>query len=111
MSGGRTDDQEGFLKRIVMALAAAAIGTLCLGAPAIAAPPAYCQHYAQQAVWQFHRNQSIPGCFHGANAVWSPDWAHHYDWCLGAPIEQARAGDTQRGDRLHQCSFEAYGHP
>jgi hypothetical protein len=92
--------------RKIIALAAA-IGIASFAVPASAANPGYCEHYASQAVWQFHRNESIPGCFHGANARWNANWAGHYNWCLGAPFEAARAEDSYRGARLHECMAAA----
>ena len=76
-----------------------------------AASEGYCRHYAHQAVWQYHRSQEIPDCYRGDNAVWSPDFYHHYRWCLDVSYDQARNGDDMRGSRLHACSMAAYGHP
>jgi hypothetical protein len=75
-----------------------------------AADPGYCQHYASQAVWQYNRNRSIPGCFHGADGRWHANFDVHYGWCVTAPYEAVRAEDSYRGERLHECSFRAYGH-
>jgi hypothetical protein len=99
------------LFKTIICLAATAVGVASLSVSAGAANPDYCHHYASQAVWQFHRNQSIPGCFHGADNRWNPDWHVHFDWCLGAPIDAARTEDGYRGARLHECSLAAWGHP
>ena len=93
--------------RIFVAIAVVAI----FSAHAEAADPGYCKHYAEQAIWQYNRSLKIPNCYQGDNAVWVPNFDHHYQWCLGVPYEQARAGDDMRGRRLHQCSMAAYGHP
>ena len=92
---------------------AVAVTLIAISTPTIqahAADAGYCAHYADQAVWQFNRNRSIPGCFHGADGHWHPDRAAHYGWCLTAPYEAVRAEDSYRGARLHECSFKAYGH-
>jgi len=99
------------LLKSLMTMTAGAAAALLTAFPTLAASPAYCAHYADQAVWQFHRNERIPGCFKGADARWNPDWRHHYDWCLGAPFETARAEDAYRGAVLVQCSMAAFGHP
>jgi hypothetical protein len=78
--------------------------------PAQAADPAFCAHYAHQAVWQYERNRSIPGCFHGGDLRWNPNYDAHYGWCLSAAYDAARTEDSYRGDRLHECMFRAYGH-
>jgi hypothetical protein len=93
--------------RIAFAIAALAVFAL----PASAASPEYCKHYADLALWQYHKSQTIPNCYQGDTAVWSPNFEHHYQWCLGVPERQARAGDKTRGERLHQCNMSAYGHP
>ncbi len=95
----------------IAGVAVAAAGLALISFAADAAPPDYCHHYADQALWQYHKSQTIPNCYQGDNAVWTLDWAHHYNWCLGVPIEQAREGDNLRGRRLHECSMAAYGHP
>lgn len=76
-----------------------------------AADPAYCAHYASQAVWQYNRNRSIPGCFHGTDGTWHADYQRHYGWCVTADLAAARDADSYRGDKLHECSMRAYGHP
>lgn len=82
-----------------------------MSTPVAAANQDYCKHYAQQAVWQYNKSLKIPKCYQGDNAVWTPDFQHHYQWCLSVPEKQARAGDDTRGQRLHQCNMAAYGHP
>src|SRR5579875_1209329 len=71
-------------------------------APAEAAPPGYCHHYADLAVWQFHRAMA-GGCIDGPNLRWQANWNAHYSWCLGAPYGAARHEDDLRGGRLHAC--------
>ena len=97
------------MKSAILMFGAAMVGAALAGTPAQAADPGYCRHYADLAVFQFHRNQSIPGCFHGADGRWNADWQNHYNWCLGASWEAARAEDAYRGGRLHECNFRAYG--
>jgi hypothetical protein len=89
---------------------AMAISIASIGVPSYAASPGYCQSYANQAVRQFHRYQSIPDCFHGADRRWSANWSRHYSWCIGASVATARAQAGHRGTLLRQCSFLAYGH-
>jgi hypothetical protein len=91
---------------ISAALASIGAGTFA----ADAADPGYCQHYASQAVWQYNRNRSIPGCFQGADGRWHANYGVHYGWCVSAPLDAVRAEDSYRGDRLHECMFRAYGH-
>ena len=32
--------------------------------------------------------------------AWSPDYNHHYDWCMRVPRTQSEAGTSQRADDL-----------
>ena len=86
------------------------IAMLSIATPSYAANERYCRHYADQALWQLHRAQSIPGCFHGYNNVWNGNWDHHYNWCRSVSYQQARNGDSMRGDHLHECTYRAHGH-
>lgn len=92
-------------------LAGALLSTSANVSVARAADPGYCKHYAELAIWQYHRSQQIPNCYQGDNAVWVPNFPHHYDWCLGVSWEEAQRGEAIRGNRLRQCSMTAYGHP
>ena len=87
--------------------------SLSLLAPTLAsaAPAGYCHHYADLAVAQLHWNQAVPGCFKGYDNRWNADWSRHYDWCLSADWNEARAEDSYRGGRIHQCRMNAWGHP
>lgn len=93
--------------RFVLLTAAAAAS---LPAGARAADPGFCDRYAHQAVEQFERNTHIPGCFHGENGRWHPDFRRHYDWCLGAPYEAARNEAGIRHERLEECRAHAHGY-
>jgi hypothetical protein len=42
--------------------------------------------------------------------VWTPNFDHHFTWCLGVSHGQAMAGEDIRGNRLKQCNMAAYGH-
>jgi len=92
------------MKSIAFALAALVAAT-----SAQAADPGYCHHYADLAVFQFNKNLSIPGCFHGADLRWNTNWDGHYSWCLSTDYDAARSEDDYRGMRLHQCNMAAYG--
>ena len=93
------------MKTIAFALAALVAAT-----SAQAANPGYCHHYADLAVWQFHKTESIPGCFRGADLRWNANWEGHYAWCLGADWAAARTEDDIRGHHLHECNMAAFGH-
>ena len=90
-----------------LALGAFGIGMLTLEARA--ADPGYCDRYARSAVAQFERNRSIPGCFHGANARWSPNFDSHFGWCVRVPAGAAEEEKAVRTGRLRECMFAAYG--
>lgn len=98
------------MRKTMLVIGAALVSAGLVAGAARAANPDFCHHYADQAVWQFHRNMEIPGCFHGANNQWNGNWEGHFNWCLGAPWEAAREQDSYRGHRLHECMFRAYGH-
>jgi opacity protein-like surface antigen len=82
----------------VAALAAAVI----VPAASQAAAPGYCHHYADLAVWQYHRAMEH-GCIGGPSLRWNGNWDGHYSWCLGADYWAARHEDDIRGHRLHEC--------
>ena len=92
------------------ALAVGAFGIGLLTIEARAADPGYCDRYARSAVAQFERNRQIPGCFHGADARWSPNFDAHFGWCVRAPFGAAEAEKASRTGRLRQCMFAANGH-
>jgi hypothetical protein len=101
---------EGLLFKSLIALSAAVAVLASNVVPSYAASPGYCQYFAKEAVRQFHRYHSIPDCFHGEDWRWNASWSRHYNWCLGAPINTARAQESRRATLLRQCSFLAYGH-
>jgi hypothetical protein len=101
---------EGLLFKSLIALSAAVAVLASNVVPAYAASPGYCQHFAEEAVRQFHRYQSFPDCFHGEDWRWNASRSRHYNWCLGASINTARAQESRRATLLRQCSFLAYGH-
>jgi hypothetical protein len=86
---------------LAVALALTALGPFT--ATAQAADPGFCDGYARQAVAQYVRYRSIPGCFRGANRRWNPSYGTHYAWCLRAPYGAARVESAWRRERLSGC--------
>ncbi len=93
--------------KTILSVAVACAGVAALSAPAMAAPPAFCAQYAQQAVHEVDVNMSIPGCFKGFDARWDKNFNHHYNWCLGVAFEQANAERDYRRARLAECRAHA----
>lgn len=86
---------------LAAALALTALGSFT--ATAQAADPGFCEGYARQAVAQYVRYSSIPGCFRGANRRWNPSFNGHYAWCLRAPYGAARSEAAWRRAQLRGC--------
>jgi hypothetical protein len=82
----------------------AAMMMLNAGSGAKAADPGFCRDYAATAVRQFNAAFSVPRCRGGMNGPrWSPEFHIHYDWCLGAPYNAARAEEAGRGNYIYGC--------
>lgn len=79
------------------------------GGGTFAADAAACQAYAAQAVAQLKENQSIDGCFKGADRRWHADYDVHYGWCLTAPPQALAAETSYRAARLRDCRDRALG--
>jgi len=89
-----------------LALGVAAFGTFT--PKAHAADPGFCERLRpRQAVAQYNRNRSIPGCFRGANRRWNADFDGHYGWCLRASYVAARSEGAYRSDGLRGCMIRA----
>ncbi len=61
-------------------------------------PDARCDQYAKTAISQNQQNMESACGFTGP--AWSPDYNHHYDWCVRVQKEQADAGTKMRSDDL-----------
>jgi hypothetical protein len=69
-----------------------------------AADPDFCRDYARSAIDQYHRAVDLHcDWLLRDQAVWSPDYPHHYNWCRGVSREQADQGRDQRRDALDRC--------
>lgn len=75
--------------------------------PALAADPDFCRDYARNAIQQYRIAMDHRRCAERVHdfAVWSPDFQHHYGWCLGVSRDQAWAGRNQRQELLSQCAY------
>ena len=73
-----------------------------LAPSAQAANPAACVGYANQAVFQQHRNLA-QGCgFVGPR--WQKNYGLHYAWCLTAPYSAVKHETSARHHMLQQCT-------
>ncbi len=86
----------------------AAFAAASTAAPlAQAADPGFCRQYANLALHELRVNQETPGCFHGYDSRWHPDWRRHYEWCLGVSPATAAAERDYRRMRDDQCRARA----
>jgi hypothetical protein len=71
----------------------------------LAADPGFCRDYARSAIEQFREAEHHDRCRDHIRdfAVWSPDWDHHYGWCLGVSRDQAWDGRRHRQEFLDGC--------
>ncbi len=85
------------------AVAVAAIFSVASLVPlAQAANPAVCVSYANQAVFQQHRNLKMGCGFVGPR--WQKNYGAHFAWCLTAPYGAVTNETAIRHNMLNQCS-------
>jgi hypothetical protein len=92
------------LKKLIAA--SATMTTLAVVAPlsANAAPPDFCQGYAQAAINQVRGALANPGCAASIRGPrWSSDFQLHYNWCLTQPIPAVEAERGARTGFLRAC--------
>jgi len=94
-------------------LCVALLGGWGAASAARAADPDFCRDYARSAVSQYREAESREPCRERIRdfAVWSPNWQHHYGWCLGVSRDQAWAGRRQREDFLDRCEHHGWDRP
>jgi hypothetical protein len=68
---------------------------------AMAADPAACRQYADQAIQQNQQNVQLDCGFDGPR--WSSDHDGHYHWCLQQPAAAVGEESMARDDRLDEC--------
>jgi hypothetical protein len=92
------------VKKLCLLPVIGAVALLGATSGAKAADPGFCRDYAATAVRQFNAAFSVPRCRGGMNGPrWSPEFHIHYDWCLGAPYNAARAEEQARGNYIYGC--------
>ena len=66
--------------------------------------PEFCRDYAQVAVEQARNCFASSACRSQDqnDGVWSTDFQHHYDWCVGVSYSEAGLGRDQRTEILVQ---------
>jgi hypothetical protein len=70
-----------------------------------ASDPGLCRQYAKVALGQVRAALADPRCGAGVQGVrWSTDFSVHYEWCLGASLEAARAESDARARYLRACT-------
>jgi hypothetical protein len=75
----------------IAAMAAALVAGSGAALSAHAADPYFCADYARVAVHQYEVASNHPNrCMSQIHdfARWSPDYQHHYSWCLGVSRDQ-----------------------
>jgi hypothetical protein len=68
-----------------------------------AADKAFCRKYAKEAVGSAKRIYNAPCSHLLSSPVWSLDIEAHYNWCLGATVEEANAQAYSRLMRVSTC--------
>ncbi len=90
------------MRKLIIASISVLIGTATFAAgTAQAANPAFCNIYAQQAVWQESQNLANGCGLFGPR--WSFNFAGHYAWCLSVSKAQANAERNARKWSLITC--------
>jgi hypothetical protein len=90
-------------KLIFTGLSMVALAALA-SAPVQAAPPDFCQNYAQAAINQVRGALANPGCAATIKGPrWSPELQVHYNWCLSQPIPAVEAERGARTAFLRAC--------
>ena len=93
--------------KLTLALCAAtAVAVVGLSSTARAADPDFCRDYARAAADQYRQATAHHRCMDQIDnyARWSPDWRHHYNWCLGVSRDQAWGERNARRDILNECA-------
>jgi hypothetical protein len=82
---------------------ATALSVLTLSS-ARAAPPDFCQDYADAAVNQLRAALANPACAAGVRGPrWNPSHDIHFQWCLSQPIPVVEAERGARTGYLRAC--------
>jgi hypothetical protein len=72
--------------------------------PGHAAPPDFCQNYAQAAINQVRGALANPACAASIKGPrWNPEFQVHYNWCLSQPIPAVEAERGARTGFLRAC--------
>jgi hypothetical protein len=72
--------------------------------PGYAAPPDFCQNYAQAAINQVRGALANPACAATIKGPrWNPEFQVHYNWCLTQPIPAVEAERGARTGFLRAC--------
>ena len=96
--------EDNVLKKLTYAsLSMAALAALT-SLPVEAAPPDFCQNYAQAAINQVRGALANPGCAASIKGPrWNPEFQVHYNWCLTQPIPAVEAERGARTGFLRAC--------
>jgi hypothetical protein len=67
-----------------------------------------CRNYAQRAIQQYQEVTNPlaerRGCNVNSSPRWSLNYQDHYNWCLGAQVEQLRSEEKARTDYINKCN-------
>ncbi len=92
------------LKRLMLAILAAAAPAVVMPMAAQAADAAFCRAYAEAAVNQVRGALANPRCAHRINGTrWAPEARVHFEWCLTQPIPAVEAERAARTEFLRGC--------
>jgi hypothetical protein len=92
------------LKTLIATSAAVAALAVVASVPGNAAPPDFCQGYAQAAINQVRGALANPGCAASIRGPrWSSDFKVHFNWCLTQPIPAVEAERGARTGFLRAC--------
>jgi hypothetical protein len=94
-------------KQVISAIACSlALSGATVSVSAQAADRGFCEGYARAAVVQFRaaaHNDRCRGLLRDG-AVWSPDFRHHFDWCLTVDRRDADGQRESRRVALDHCA-------
>lgn len=78
------------------------IGDVVVQPPTESPIVSHCKAYTHIAIQQFNDARNRQCGF--ANNRWSPDFQHHFQWCVGVPVSVSNAETQARANLITKCA-------